>query len=143
MIKLIATVTSVFLMLAGAFAVNAKVHDPGPPYTSEQFLEIAKERLAFDLRQNLEIWWAKAPAYLKKHILNSHSERWSGIIKCNYFGYRPDVTGPMNSAKCEEDDYQASQRGRKAWSPDGQWIGPSAECVKRDKRSKWGELICD
>lgn len=143
MTRLLAIVTSAVFLLVGFFAASAKVHDPGPPYTSAQFLEISKERLAYDLRQNIEIWWAKAPEYLKKHILNTHSERWAAIIKCNYFGFRPDVTGPLNSAKCEEDDFQASQRGRNSWSQDGTWVGPSEACLKRNKRSKWGELICD
>ena len=131
------------VMLATAFGVAAKVVDNGPPYTEEQFLTISEERLPTALRYNLKIWWAKAPDDLRKHVLNSPSDRWYSIIKCNYFGFRPDVSGPMNSAKCEEEDYQGVQRGRKSWSSDGQWVGPSEECIKRDKRSKYGELVCD
>jgi hypothetical protein len=37
----------------------------------------------------------------------------------------------------------AQARGAKSWSPDGQWVGPSDACRKRDKGSQWGELICD
>ncbi len=131
----------VLLVLCGV--AIAKVVDNGPPYTDAQFLLIAEERLPTALRQNLSVWWAKAPDYLRKHVLNSPSERWYSIIKCNYFGYRPDVSGPTNSAKCEQDSFDNEQRGRNSWTADGQWIGPSEACVKRDKRSKYGELICD
>lgn len=138
-----AVILSLVLLVVSSFAVVAKVVDPGPPYTNDQFLEIAQERLPNSMKVGLVEWWARAPDYLRKHVLNSPSERWSGIIKCNYFGFRPDVSGPLNSAKCEEDDYQAMQRGRNSWTADGQWIGPSDACVKRDKRTRYGELICD
>ena len=49
----------------------------------------------------------------------------------------------MNSKKCEDEDYAGVQRGKSMWSADGQWIGPSEECKKRDKRTKYGELVCD
>lgn len=139
-------VTAVFLALALVLTVHearAKVPDPGPPYTDAQFLAISQERLPYELRTNLPKWWSQAPDYLKKHILNTHSERWPSIIMCNYFGFRPDLQGELNSAKCEEEHFRASQRGRKNWSDDGQWVGPSEECVRRNKRSKYGELLCD
>ena len=68
---------------------------------------------------------------------------WWPIIECNFFGYRPDVQGPTNSLKCEQDLYKASQRGKNMWTEDGRWIGPSEECKKRDKRTEYGELVCD
>lgn len=126
-----------------AVTASAKVPDPGPPYTEEQFLAISQERMPFELRANLPKWWSQAPDYLKKHILTSHSERWPSIIMCNYFGFRPDAAGALNSNKCEEEHYQASQQGKKNWTPDGQWVDPSPECIKRNKRTKYGELVCD
>ena len=126
-----------------AVTASAKVPDPGPPYTEEQFLAISQERMPFELRANLPKWWSQAPDYLKKHILTSHSERWPSIIMCNYFGFRPDAAGALNSNKCEVEHYQASQQGKKNWTPDGQWVDPSPECIKRNKRTKYGELVCD
>ena len=126
-----------------AVTASAKVPDPGPPYTEEQFLAISQERMPFELRANLPKWWSQAPDYLKKHILTSHSERWPSIIMCNYFGFRPDAAGALNSNKCEDEHYQASQQGKKNWTPDGQWVDPSPECIKRNKRTKYGELVCD
>lgn len=130
-------------VMATAFGVAAKVVDNGPPYTDAQFLAISDERTPEALRAELHAWWARAPQYLRQHVLTSPSDRWPSIIKCNYMGFRPDVEGPLNSKKCEDEDYAGMQRGRKMWSADGQWIGPSEECIKRDKRSKYGELICD
>jgi hypothetical protein len=126
-----------------AVTASAKIPDPGPPYTEAQFLAISQERMPFELRANLPRWWAQAPDYLKKHILNTHSDKWQSIILCNYFGFRPDEKGALNSSKCEEEHYQASQRGKQNWTADGQWVGPSEECIKRNKRSKYGEIICD
>jgi hypothetical protein len=139
----LASLLVAFVALTGAGLVHAKVPDPGPPYTEAQFLSISRERLPYELQENLPKWWGLAPEYLKKHILNAHSERWPSIIMCNYFGFRPDVQGALNSAKCEEEHFQASQRGKKNWSADGQWVGPSEACVKRNKRSQYGELLCD
>jgi hypothetical protein len=130
-------------MLMIAPGAQAAVPDPGPPYTEAQFLAISQERLPYELRNNLPKWWGQAPDYLKKHILNTDSQRWPSIIMCNYFGFRPDQQGALNSAKCEEEHFQASQRGKKNWTADGQWVGPSEECIKRNKRSKYGELLCD
>lgn len=130
-------------LMASGLSVAAKVPDKGPPYTDEQFLAISDERTPEALRAQLHNWWARAPQYLRQHVLTSASDRWPGIIKCNYMGYRPDVEGPLNSRKCEEEDYAGVQRGKKMWTEDGQWVGPSEECIKRDKRSKYGELVCD
>ena len=132
------------LMLPLGGAATAAVADNGPPYTDAQFLAISAERLPNSFQKGtLAEWWARAPGYLRKHVLSSPSYMWWPIIECNFFGFRPDVTGPTNSAKCEQDLYQASQRNKSNWAPDGTWLGPSEECRKRDKRSEWGELICD
>jgi hypothetical protein len=141
--SLILALVACAAMLAVSSGAVAAVADPGPPYTEAQFLAISQERLPYELRTNLPKWWSQAPDYLKKHILNSDSQRWPSIIMCNYFGFRPDQQGALNSAKCEEEHFQASQRGKKNWTEDGQWVGPSEECIKRNKRSKYGELLCD
>ncbi|MEQ1752873.1 MAG: hypothetical protein ABL973_01930 [Micropepsaceae bacterium] len=142
--KLIASfVFGMIVVVATAFGVAAKVPDNGPPYSDAQFLAISDERTPEGARAQLHAWWARAPEYLRKHVLSSPSDRWPGIIKCNYMGFRPDVEGPMNSKKCEDEDYAGVQRGKKMWTADGQWIGPSEECIRRDKRSKYGELVCD
>lgn len=133
----------VLLAFGTGFAVAAKVADNGPPYTDAQFLELSKERMPTETHATLPEWWKRAPDYLRRHVLSSPSEMWWPIIKCNYLGFRPDATGPTNSAKCEKDFYDNTQRGKKSWSPDGQWVGPSEACIKRDKRSQYGELICD
>lgn len=141
--SLILALAAFVTMLAVSPGAVAKVADPGPPYTEAQFIAISQERLPYELRTNLPKWWSQAPEYLRKHILNSDSQRWPSIIMCNYFGFRPDQEGALNSAKCEEEHFQASQRGKKNWTEDGQWVGPSEECIKRNKRSKYGELLCD
>lgn len=143
MSKLLGLLVLAWTVLVLPLAANAKVADPGPPYTEDQFIAISQERLPYELRTNLPKWWSQAPDYLKKHILTTDSQRWPSIIMCNYFGFRPDQGGAMNSAKCEEEHFQASQRGRKNWTDDGQWVGPSEDCIKRNKRSKYGELLCD
>lgn len=137
------------LVLAAALSLQivkdapAAVPDNGPPYSDAQFIALSADRLPTSFRKTLPEWWARAPDYLRKHVLNSRSEMWWPIIECNFFGFRPDVAGPVNSKKCETDLYNASQRGKDNWSPDGQWIEPSDACRKRDKRSEWGELLCD
>lgn len=143
MLRLFSMVILILGIALSAETASAKIPDPGPPYTGEQFLAISQERMPFELRANLPKWWSQAPDYLKKHILSTHSDRWASIIMCNFFGFRPDTAGALNSAKCEEDHYQASQQGKKSWTADGQWVDPSPECIKRNKRSKYGELLCD
>ncbi len=133
----------VLVFMGSSFAAAAKAVDNGPPYTDEQFLELSKEHLPNDAQTTLPEWWKRAPDYLRRHVLNSRSDMWWPIIKCNFFGFRPDVSGPVNSAKCEKEAFENSQRGRNSWSKDGQWVGPSEACIKRDKRSQYGELICD
>jgi len=143
MLRFLSAVLVAVAFLTHVASATAKVADPGPPYSEAQFLAISQERLPYELRNNLPKWWSQAPDYLKKHILSTDSQRWPSIIMCNYFGFRPDQPGAVNSAKCEEEHFQASQRGKKNWSEDGQWVGPSEECIKRNKRSKYGELLCD
>ena len=134
-----------FGLLSLAAVALAEAPDNGPPYTDQQFLALAPDRLPVEFRDpdRLRNWWGRAPGYLRQHILNSKSAMWWPIVLCNYMGFRPDGPGDLNSAKCERDSYEASQRGKSMWSADGTWIGPSEECKKRDKRTKWGELICD
>lgn len=122
---------------------SAAVQDNGPPYTDAQFLEISKERLPNDFRENLNTWWARAPGYLRQRILSHWSYMWWPIILCNYMGFKPAGMPPGGAEKCEQDAYRASQRGRSSWNEKGEWVGPSEECKKRDKRTEWGELICD
>jgi len=136
-------VLSVIAVVATGLGVAAKAVDNGPPYTDAQFIAIMDDRTPEMLREQLHSWWARAPEYLREHVLSSPSDRWASIIKCNYFGFRPDVQGPLNSKKCEDEDYAGIQRGKKMWSADGLWVGPSEDCVKRDKRTKYGELVCD
>lgn len=136
-------VFAVVMSVSAATTVSAAMADKGPPYTDAEFLALSAERLPNSFRSTLPEWWARAPDYLRKHVLNSPSDMWWPIIECNFFGFRPDVSGALNSAKCEQDLYKSSQRNKSNWGPDGQWLGPSEECKKRNKRSEWGELICD
>ena len=129
--------------LASVKDVWAAVPDNGPPYTAQQFMEISKERVPNDFRRNLPDWWARAPEYLKKRILSHWSYMWWPIILCNYMGFKPEGMPPGGAEKCEQDSYKASQRGKSMWTEDGRWIGPSEECKKRDKRTQYGELVCD
>jgi hypothetical protein len=139
----------VLLVLASALSLfaagaSAAIPDNGPPYTDAQFIALSAERLPNSFsKQSLAEWWARAPDYLRRHVLNSPSDRWWHIILCNFMGFRPDATGALNSKKCEDDSYRASLRNKSNWAPDGTWLGPSEECRKRNKRSEWGELICD
>jgi hypothetical protein len=144
MLRFISTfVLAAVLLLQGAGIASAAVPDNGPPYTDAQFIALSAERLPTDFRKTLPEWWARAPDYLRKHVLNSPSDRWWHIILCNFMGFKPNVSGPENSKKCEDDSYRASQRNKSNWGPNGEWLGPSEACRKRDKRSEWGELICD
>jgi hypothetical protein len=144
MLRLLSLICLAFVV--GFLAVkdaSAAVADNGPPYTEAQFLEISKDRLPIEFRRNLNDWWAKAPDYLRKRILNAPSQMWWHIILCNYMGFKPAGMPPGGADKCEQDSYRASQRGRNNWNEKGEWVGPSEECKKRDKRTEWGELICD
>jgi len=132
-------------LAAGLFVgvAVAEVVDKGPPYTNEQFMDISNERLPDAFKKTLPQWWAKAPKYLKDRILAAPSEMWWPIILCNYQGFRPDSNGTDSADKCEKQWYRNSQRGKQQWSADGKFVEPSAECVARNKRSQWGELLCD
>lgn len=133
-----------FAAILGVSAVSAAVEDRGPPYTDEQFLTIAAERLPNQFnRDSLRDWWARAPGYLRKRILSASSDMWWPIILCNYLGFKPEGMPPGGAEKCEQDAYRSMQRGKNSWAADGTWVGPSEECRKRDKRTQWGELICD
>jgi hypothetical protein len=141
--------------LLGAFAVvlglvlfssgpAAAAADNGPPYTDQQFLTLAHDRLPREfLRLDLPKWWSKAPGYLRQRILNTPSEKWWFVILCNFQGFKPEGMEAGGADRCEREAYEASQHKKGSWSADGQWLGPSEECRKRDKRSQWGELICD
>ena len=136
------------LMLAlalglAAEAAIAAVVDNGPPYTSDQFMVISYERVPDSFKTNLPKWWAKAPKYLKDRILAAPSEMWWPIILCNYQGFRPESNGQDSADKCEKDWYRNSQRGKQQWSQDGHYIEPTEACIKRNKRTQWGEIICD
>jgi hypothetical protein len=134
---------AVVIAILGISSVSAEAVDRGPPYTDEQFLALAADRLPNGFRRDLPAWWKRAPGYLRHRILNAPSYMWWPIILCNYMGYKPEGMEAGGADKCEQDAYRASQRGKNFWTPDGQWIGPSEECKKRDKRTQWGELICD
>jgi hypothetical protein len=141
-LSLLCLVTVLCLPFTLSAAADAIV-DKGPPYTDAEFIALAPDRMPVDFHRRVAEWWVRAPDYLRKHVLSSPSAMWWPIIECNFMGFRADMQGPMNSAKCEQDAYRASQRGKSMWSEDGQWIGPSEACKKRDKRTEWGELICD
>jgi hypothetical protein len=124
----------------------AAVNDSGPPYTDEQFLSIARSRISSqEFVDDLPSWWGRAPTYLKNRIKSIPSERWWSVIICNIQGRSRLEDGGYSARAIEcEDDFMETQRhGAKNWSPNGQWIGPSQDCRRRDKRSQWGELICD
>lgn len=134
---------AVLAAVIGINVVSAEVVDRGPPYTDAEFMALAPDRLPNGFRQILPDWWPRAPEYLRKRVLNARSEMWWFIILCNAQGFKPEGMPPGGADKCEQDAYKSSQRGKGFWSADGQWVGPSEECRKRDKRSQWGELICD
>jgi hypothetical protein len=75
-------------------------------------------------------------------VLNTQSERWWFVILCNFKALSRKASS-RRRRQVREDAYENSQHKKNSWSPDGQWIGPSEACVKRDKRTEWGELICD
>jgi hypothetical protein len=139
----------IFLIGLAAFwplLAQAKVNDPGPPYTDEQVIEISQERISNEeFAKMFPSWWAKAPRYIKDRIKSVPSERWWAVIICNIQGHSRIEDGGYTQAgiKCENEFLESQRRGAKSWSPDGQWVGPSEACRKRDKRSEWGELICD
>jgi len=131
-----------FAFLSGGIAA-AEIVDHGPPYTDAEFMALAETRIPSTFMQILPKWWPRAPAYLRQRVLNAPSHMWWPIILCNYQGFRPESTSRDSAEKCERDAYENSQRGKNFWTKDGQWVGPSAECIRGDKRTQWGELICD
>ena len=144
MSRLVLLVCLVAVALVGAVNVAAaEPADNGPPYTDEQFIALAPYRLPNGFARLLDSWWKRAPDYLRHRILSSHSGKWWFIIECDYMGFKPEGTPPNGADKCVEDAYRSSQRGKSFWTEDGKWVGPSEECRKRDKRTQWGELICD
>lgn len=140
---LIAPALCLSIVLGFAAPASAEVVDKGPPYTNDQFVEISKERVPDSFKYNLDEWWAKAPGYLKQRILAARSEMWWAIILCNYQGFAPGASGRESAETCEKNWYKNSQRGKSFWSPTGEFVGPGEACIKRDKRTQYGELICD
>lgn len=143
MLRFLSVVCVAVTMWASVGSVAAEVVDKGPPYSGDDFLALAATRLPNGFARILPNWWARAPEYLKKRILAAPSDMWWPIIQCNYMGFKPEGMDVGGADKCEKDAYKASQRGKSFWTADGRWIGPSEECKKRDKRTQWGELICD
>ncbi|MEQ1867460.1 MAG: hypothetical protein ABL996_22715 [Micropepsaceae bacterium] len=136
--------TAMLIVAAFGAAAVAAVQDNGPPYTDRQFLELAPERLPQEfLRNDLDKWWSRAPGYLRSRVLNTPSQKWWFVILCNFQGFKPEGMEAGGADKCERDAYENSQHKKGSWSANGEWIGPSEECRKRDKRTQWGELICD
>lgn len=133
----------VLLALQATDAAGAEPADKGPPYTDAQFMELAPYRLPNGFARILPNWWPRAPGYLRQRVLSSRSEMWWFIIECNGMGFKPDGMPPGGADKCEQDAFKASQRAKSNWAPDGSWVGPSEACKKRDKRTEYGELICD
>ena len=133
--------TLAVVVMAGV--ATAAVVDNGPPYTSDQFMVISYERVPDSFKLNLPVWWAKAPKYLKDRILASPSQLWWPVILCNYQGFRPESDGPDSATTCEQNWYKNSQRGKQQWTPDGRYLEPTDACLQRNKRTKWGELVCD
>lgn len=120
------------------------LNDPGPPYTSEQFLEISKHRISSEqMKKTLPSWWAKCPQYLRDRILSIHSTRWLAVIICNIQGHSGSGRYGPEAIACEDEYVRQQARGSEMWTKDGQWVGPSEACRARNKRSQWGELICD
>jgi hypothetical protein len=137
---------ALFLFVNGAPISAASIADPGPPYTNEQFLEISRQRISNEpFLEILPSWWSRAPDYLRNRILNIHSTRWWSVIICNIQGQSKLEDGgyTAKAIQCEDEFLKAQARGKNSWTGDGRWIGPSEDCRRRDKRSEWGELICD
>jgi hypothetical protein len=144
MFRFLSFVCLVLSVVMFGSGVSAAPSDNGPPYTDQQFLALVGDRIPSDVRRGqVEQWWSRAPNYLRQRVLNAPSQMWWPILLCNFMGFKPEGMEAGGAEKCEQDWYRNSQRGRKNWSADGQWVGPSEECRKRDKRSQWGELICD
>lgn len=143
MIVAAALAAGLMLGLAAAAPGARAADDPGPPYTESQFFVLAGDRLMAIQKQRLEDWWAKQPDYLKRRILTNPRDYWWPIILCNYQGHTTaaNAGGPLN--RCETDRYAQSQRAAAWWTPDGQFIGPSEECLKRGKRDQDGVPVCD
>jgi len=132
-----------FVVVFASGIALAAVVDNGPPYTNDQFMQISYERVPDEFKTNLPKWWAKAPQYLKDRILAAPSQMWWPIILCNYQGFKPESHGADSAETCENNWYRASQRGKQQWSADGKYVEPSQACLQCNKRTQWGELICD
>lgn len=88
-------------------------------------------------------FWRQAPEYLKNRVRAAPVEmRWP-IILCNFLGFKVGETGRTSADACEASLAADIERGKHAWSMDGQYVGPSEACKARNKRNGYGQLICD
>jgi len=113
-----------------------------PDICSDEFIKQNPdfERYINRSEQRYRNWCRKMPADLKKRLQREPLEKWWSIILCNYLGYE---LGSKEAAECEKSVLERQRSVESEWTEDGEYIGPSEECRKRNKRSRWGELICD
>jgi len=85
-------------------------------------------------------WWAKQPDRIKNRLRQEPLEMWRPVILCSYQGF--DMTKPDGQA-CEKEAYDRRYKRGNMWGEGNQFVGPSDDCLKRNKRTQYGELICD
>lgn len=90
--------------------------------------------------ERFEVWWSKAPEKLRSKLEGSELNRWGSIVICDYLGFR---VGTQEGETCAQDRYEKRMATADQWGPNGEYVGPSQECIARNKTDKWGRLICE
>ena len=134
--KICAACTGFVLSAAASYA--ASLGGPDIPQDAAARKELARVLIIDPL--DLDQKWADMPAYLKQRIVSEPKEKWGSILLCNFFGFK---SGSDEAHKCEADSMANIKNTNSQWAADGTFLGPSKECVARDKRNQYGVLLCD
>lgn len=85
-------------------------------------------------------WWARQPAHLKQRLYGERLTMWRPIVLCHYLGFDPKTD---KGRDCEISTWRRIREAGRRWTRDGRYIGPSADCIRANRRNRYGELVCD
>lgn len=128
---------SLGIMLAGAAAARV-VDGPDPPQDPVLRREFA--RILSTSEDDALEKWRTLSAALRQRLLEHPVEMWRPVVMCNFIGH--PLGSPAGRA-CEAETLANTRNAAAQWDENGQFKGPSPECVARDKRDKWGVLRCE
>lgn len=130
--SLAASAVVVFALVLAAFSPAQAQNYPFALPDMAQEMSMPEERF--------ERWWSQAPEYMRTELKAQPLGKWRPTVLCDYLGFR---VGTAEGVDCREKKYKARMASADQWSPDGTYLGPSAECVARNKTDKWGRLVCE